>query len=62
MNDSTRTPSILKTWKVRATAKGCVLTINGNGIELGPTLPAVAFALQQIADGANPVEQEHADI
>ena len=52
-------PELLKTWKVRATYRGCVLTINGHEYQLGTSTAAVAFELQRVADGWNVYEEEH---
>jgi len=52
------TPELLKTWKVRATARGCVLTLNGVEYQLGTSTASVAFELQRVADGWNLPDQE----
>lgn len=51
-------PELLKTWKVRATSHGCVLTMNGREYQLGTSTAAVAFDLQRVADGWNLPEEQ----
>ena len=51
-------PELLKTWKVRATTRGCVLTLNGVEYQLGTSTASVACELQRVADGWNLPEQE----
>jgi hypothetical protein len=52
-------PELLKTWKVRTTAYGAVLTINGKEFELGSSAQSVAFELDRAARGWNAPESEH---
>lgn len=58
MNDSNR--QLVKTWKVRTTVKGCVLTLNGQEFELGASAQAVAFDIERAANGLNAPESERA--
>jgi hypothetical protein len=51
-------PERLHTWKVRTTAEGAVLTINGKAFELGATLDPIIFELGRAAAGLNALEQE----
>jgi hypothetical protein len=48
----------VRSWKVRTTATGAVLTLNGQEFDLGPSAAAVAFDLSRAADGWNPAEEE----
>lgn len=49
---------ILKTWKVRTTVKGVILTINGKEYELGNSAAALAFDVDRAASGVNAPEVE----
>lgn len=50
-----------KTWSVRTTAHGVVLTINGKSFELGSTGSALAFELARAANGWNAPETKHTE-
>lgn len=42
-------PELLKTWKVRPTGCGVVLTLNGKAYQLGTSSASVAFELARAA-------------
>lgn len=44
-------PEMLHEWKLRSSARGVELTINGETFELGPTADALLFALQRAVSG-----------
>lgn len=50
-------PELLETWSVRATTRGCVLTLNGREYQLGTMAASIAFELQR-NDGWNISENE----
>lgn len=50
-------PTLVKTWKVRTTVKGVVLTLNGQEYELGPSAESIAFDVSRAAGGWNPPEE-----
>lgn len=51
-------PEILKSWKIRTTTTGAILTLNGKEYDLGPSASAVAFDISRAADGHNAPETE----
>ena len=59
MTSQTMTPECLKTWKVRTSIRGVVLTINGREYELGATAASLAFEVDRAARGWNAPEMEH---
>lgn len=44
---------ILKTWRVRTSEKGVVLTINGRTYELGHSAQSIAFDIERAGIGWN---------
>ncbi len=48
----------VKTWKVRTTADGVVLVINGKAYNLGASGYSIAFDLERAASGLNAPETE----
>ena len=50
------TKTIVKTWKVRTTARGVVLTLNGQEFNLGTSAHSIVFCLSRAAAGWNAPE------
>lgn len=49
--------TLVKTWKVRTTVRGVVLTLNGQEFDLGTSADAIAFDLSRAAAGWNAPEE-----
>lgn len=52
---------LLRSWKVRTTTTGAILTINGREFDIGATAAAMAFELERAALGMNAPELEHTE-
>ena len=48
----------VRTWRVRTTPSGVVLTINGKEYDLGSSGSSIAFDIERAASGVNAPETE----
>ncbi len=51
-------PQLVKTWKVRTTQNGALLTLNGVEFELGSSAASIAFDVERAAAGWNAPDDE----
>lgn len=50
---------LVRTWKVRTTTSGVILTLNGAEYELGSSAASMAFDIERAAAGWNQPETQH---